>query len=117
MKGINASRRERWTGDGGRRWLPPNPKVSDSGARTVRALLVFAGIIALIAVVSVQAQTPVPPAAVDAVLANMSQPGMPGCAVGVVQSRTLILSRSYGLADAIFDAAAACGICHSLPDV
>lgn len=98
MRGINASRRERWTRDGGGRWLPPNPKGSDSGARTVQALLVFAGIIALIAVVSVQAQTPLP-AAVDAVLGNMSQPGMPGCAVGVVQSGTLILSRSYGLAD------------------
>lgn len=38
-------------------------------------------------------------AAVDALFRNLNQPGMPGCALGIVRRGALTLSRSYGLAD------------------
>jgi CubicO group peptidase (beta-lactamase class C family) len=64
------------------------------------ALISFiAGALALFSVCSAHGQTMSSPPLVDSFLDKMSQPGMPGCAVGVVQRGVLTLSRGYGLAD------------------
>jgi CubicO group peptidase (beta-lactamase class C family) len=69
--------------------------------RSALNTILLAGVIALIAALPAQthAQTTVSVAAVDVILDDLNQPGMPGCAVGVVQDGKLTLSRRYGLAD------------------
>jgi CubicO group peptidase (beta-lactamase class C family) len=37
--------------------------------------------------------------AVDAIVSSMLQPGMPGCAAGVVERDSLVITRAFGLAD------------------
>jgi hypothetical protein len=59
---ITSTGHQRWAGEEARRLLRPNPKRTDLGCPATRASPTLAGIIASIAVVSVQAQTPVPPA-------------------------------------------------------
>ena len=54
----------------------------------------FALIVSLAATPRAQPRT-----AVDALFRSVNQPGMPGCAVGIVRRGALALSRSYGLAD------------------
>src|SRR5215472_9963974 len=54
----------------------------------------FALIVSLAATPRAQPRT-----AVDALFRSVNQPGMPGCAVGIVRRGALTLSRSYGLAD------------------
>jgi CubicO group peptidase (beta-lactamase class C family) len=45
------------------------------------------------------AQAPTPAESMNAVLRPLAQPGMPGCAAGVVQGGVLTASGAYGLAD------------------
>lgn len=58
-------------------------------------------IVAATLITDVNAQMPevISTKGVDDILVNYNQPGMPGCAVGVVQNDMLVLSRGYGLAD------------------
>src|SRR5258708_40177765 len=63
--------------------------------RQVLALAVL-----LFAAVPATGQTLATPARwVDSIFAPFSRPGVPGCAVGVVQKSVLTLARGYGTAD------------------
>jgi CubicO group peptidase (beta-lactamase class C family) len=61
----------------------------------------FAFIAAALVFTPLYAQAPaaVSTREVDDILAKYNEPGMPGCAIGVVQNDVLVLSRGYGLAD------------------
>jgi CubicO group peptidase (beta-lactamase class C family) len=64
------------------------------------AIVMFVAAAAAV-IAPVRAQTPAVASAkaVDDILSGYDEPGMPGCAVGVVQNGALVLSRAYGLAD------------------
>jgi CubicO group peptidase (beta-lactamase class C family) len=63
----------------------------------MRAVLVVGAVVVLWAV-TVEGAEPTPEA-IDAIFADARQPGVPGCAVGIVRSGEFVYKQAYGLAD------------------
>src|SRR5213082_378742 len=76
------------------------PKPAHRRLQTILLITTFAAIVLVFSTPAhSQVQTTAASGRVDAILDKLKEPGMPGCAVGIVQHGSLTLARSYGLAD------------------